>query len=114
METLGLGAFAMAASPAVAQFVGVGGLSQARRYTAEMEEITIGQSPHLLLATLDNQGTPSGIDIRLVVETGMTPWINTGIAHRQAGIGQIGAGVAQAPMACFTQALEAFAESWHG
>ena len=114
VETLGVGAFAMAASPAVAQFVGVGGLSQARRYTAEMEEITIGQSPHLLLATLDNQGTPSGIDIRLVVETGMTPWINTGIAHRQAGIGQIGAGVAQAPMACFTQALEAFAESWQG
>jgi hypothetical protein len=113
VETLGLGAFAMAASPAVAQFVGVGGLSQARRYTAEMEEITVGQSPHLLLATLDNQGVPSGIDIRQVVETGVVPWINTGIAHRQAGIGQIGAGVVQAPMDCFVRALEAFAESWH-
>jgi hypothetical protein len=113
VETLGLGAFAMAASPAVAQFVGVGGFSQARRYTAEMEEITIGQSPHLLLATLDNQGVPSGIDIRQVVETGIVPWINTGIAHRQAGIGQIGAGVVQAPMDCFVRALEAFAESWH-
>lgn len=113
VETLGLGAFAMAASPAVAQFVGVGGFSQARRYTAEMEEITAGQSPHLLLATLDNQGVPSGIDIRQVVETGIVPWINTGIAHRQAGIGQIGAGVVQAPMACFVQALEAFAESWN-
>ena len=112
VETLGLGAFAMAASPAVAQFVGVGGLAQARRYTAEMAEITIGQSPHLLLATLDNQGVPSGIDIRQVVETGMVPWINTGIAHRQAGIGQIGAGVVQAPMDCFVRALEAFAESW--
>jgi len=113
VETLGLGAFAMAASPAVAAFVGVGGLAQARRYTEEMEEITAGYSPHFLLPTLDNQGVPSGIDIRKVVETGIVPWINTGIAHRQAGIGQIGAGVAQAPMDCFVQALEAFAESWN-
>jgi hypothetical protein len=112
VETLGLGAFAMAAAPAVAQFVGVGGFFQARRYTAEMEEITIGHSPHLLLATLDNQGVPSGIDIRQVVETGIVPWINTGIAHRQASIGQIGAGVGQAPMDCFVRALEAFAASW--
>ncbi len=113
VETLGLGAFAMAASPAVTQFVGVGSFSQARRYTAEMEEITAGHSPHLLLATLDNQGVPCGIDIRQVVETGIVPWINTGIAHREAGIGQIGAGVVQAPMACFVQALEAFAEFWN-
>jgi hypothetical protein len=112
VETLGVGAFAMAASPAVAQFVGVGGLVEARRYTAEMLEITIGRSPHLLLPTLDGLGVPSGIDIRRVVETGLLPWINTGIAHRQAGIGQIGAGVVQAPLACFVQALEAFAESW--
>jgi hypothetical protein len=62
---------------------------------------------------LDHQGVPSGIDIRKVVETGIVPWINTGIAHRQAGIGQIGAGVVQAPMDCFVQALEAFAESWN-
>jgi Protein of unknown function (DUF1116) len=112
VETLGVGAFAMAASPAVAQFVGVGGLVEARRYTAEMLEITIGRSPHLLLPTLDGLGVPTGIDIRRVVETGLVPWINTGIAHRQAGIGQIGAGVVQAPLACFVQALEALAESW--
>jgi hypothetical protein len=112
VETLGLGAFAMAASPAVAQFVGVGGLAEARRYTQEMLEITVGRSPHLLLPTLDGQGVPSGIDVRRVVETGLVPWINTGIAHRQAGIGQIGAGVVQAPLACFVQALEAFAEVW--
>ncbi len=114
VETLGLGAFAMAASPAVAQFVGVGGLSEAQRYTEEMLEITVGRSPHLLLPTLDGLGVPSGIDIRRVVETGLTPWINTGIAHRQAGIGQIGAGVVQAPLACFVQTLEAFAEVWDG
>ena len=77
-----------------------------------MLEITAGRSPHLLLPTLDGLGVPSGIDIRRVVETGLAPWINTGIAHRQAGIGQIGAGVVQAPLACFVQALEAFAEGW--
>jgi hypothetical protein len=112
IETLGLGAFAMAASPAVAKFVGIGGLSEARRYTDEMMEITVGRSPHLLLPTLGDMGVPTGIDIRLVVETGIVPWINTGIAHRQAGVGQIGAGVAQAPLDCFVKALEAFADAW--
>jgi hypothetical protein len=112
VETLGLGAFAMAASPAVARFVGVGGLAEARRYTEDMLEITVGRSPHLLLPTFDGLGVPTGIDMRRVVETGIVPWINTGIAHRQAGIGQIGAGVVQAPLACFIQALEAFAETW--
>ena len=109
VETLGLGAFAMAASPAVAQFLGVGGLAAARRYSEEMLEITVGRSPHLLLPTLDGLGVPCGIDVRKVVVTGLVPWINTGIAHRQAGIGQIGAGVVQAPIDCFIQALEAFA-----
>jgi hypothetical protein len=114
VETLGLGAFAMAASPAVAQFVGVGGLAQARRFTEEMEEITVGRSPHLLLPSMDGQGVPTGIDIRQVIETGVVPWINTGIAHHQAGIGQIGAGVVQAPLDCFVDALEAFADAWQG
>ncbi len=112
VETLGLGAFAMVASPAVAQFVGVGSLAEARQYTEEMCEITVGRSPHFLLPTLDGMGVPTGIDVRKVVETGIVPRINTGIAHRQAGIGQIGAGVVQAPLACFVQALEAFAASW--
>lgn len=112
VETLGLGAFAMSASPAVAQFLGLGGWAEARRYTEEMLEITAGRHPHLLLPTFDDLGVPSGIDVRRVVETGIVPWINTGIAHRQAGIGQIGAGVAQAPLACFVQALEAFAAAY--
>jgi hypothetical protein len=112
VETLGLGAFAMAASPAVAQFVGVGGLAEARRYSEDMLAITVARHAHFLLPTLDGQGVPTGIDIRRVVETGLVPWINTGIAHRQAGIGQVGAGVVQAPLACFVQALEAFAGSW--
>jgi len=112
IETLGLGAFAMIAAPAVAQFVGVGGWAEARRYTEEMLEITAGRHPHLLLPTLDGLGVPTGIDVRKVVETDLLPWINTGIAHRQAGVGQIGAGVVQAPLACFVQALEAFAEAY--
>jgi len=112
VETLGLGAFAMSASPAVAQFLGVGGWAETRRYTEEMLEITAGRHPHLLLPTFDDLGVPCGIDIRKVVETAIVPWINTGIAHRQAGIGQIGAGVTQAPLACFVQALEAFAAEY--
>jgi len=60
---------------------------------------------------MDYRGVPAGIDIRLVVETGLAPTINTGIAHRKPGIGQVGAGVVRAPMACFEQALVAFAES---
>jgi len=114
IETLGLGAFAMVASPAVAKFVGAGGPAEARRYTEEMVEIAVGRSPHLLLPALDGLGVPTGIDVRRVVETGIVPWINTGIAHRRAGVGQIGAGVAQAPMDCFVQALEAFAADWNG
>ena len=76
-------------------------------------EITAGRSPHLLLPALEGLGVPTGIDVRRVVETGIVPWINTGIAHRKAGVGQIGAGVAQAPLDCFVQALEAFAEAWN-
>jgi hypothetical protein len=73
-----------------------------------MYEISCGEHPHFRLASLDERGTPVGIDIRRVIETGITPLINTGIAGRQAGTGQIGAGVVRAPFACFAQALEAF------
>ena len=100
------------ASPAVAQFLGVGGWAEARRYTEEMLEITAGRHPHLLLPTFDDLGVPCGLDVRKVVETAIVPWINTGIAHRQAGVGQIGAGVVQAPLECFVQALEAFATAY--
>jgi Protein of unknown function (DUF1116) len=109
VETVGLGAFAMAASPAVVRFVGAGGLRDAIRVTEEMGEITLGEHPHFRIPTLDDRGTPVGIDIRKVVETGITPLINTGIAGRTPGTGQIGAGVVRAPLACFEQALEAMA-----
>ena len=110
LETMGLGAFAMGAAPAVVGFVGAGTFRDALHYTREMAEITIGPNPHFGLPTLDYQGTPCGIDIRKVVESGVTPAINTGIAHRRAGIGQVGAGIVRAPIECFMQAFLKFAD----
>jgi hypothetical protein len=109
VETVGLGGGAMAASPAVARFVGAGGMAEALAATAEMREIVAGEHPHFRVPALDERGTPVGFDVRLVVETGITPLINTGIAGRKAGTGQVGAGLARAPLACFTQALDALA-----
>jgi hypothetical protein len=109
VETIGLGGLAMAAAPAVAGFVGAGGLQEALAITEEMAEITIGEHPHLRIPNLDDRGTPVGIDVRRVVETGIAPLINTGIAGRRPGVGQIGAGTVRAPLACFEQALAALA-----
>jgi hypothetical protein len=111
VETIGLGGFAMAASPAVVGFVGAGPASEAAVFTRRMGEITVGTNPEWTIPALDYAGVPTGIDIRLVVETGIAPTINTGIAHRQPGVGQVGAGVVNAPLACFEAALEAFAET---
>jgi hypothetical protein len=109
VETMGLGGFAMAAAPAVAGFVGAGSAGDALNYTRSMLEITVGRNPEWTIPALDFTGVPTGIDIRKVLETGLTPVINTGIAHREPGVGQVGAGIVRAPMACFEQALEAFA-----
>jgi hypothetical protein len=108
VETIGLGGFAMAASPAVAGFVGHGGMQEAIAMTEEMTEICLAAHPHFRIPTLDDRGTPVGIDIRKVVETGIAPLINTGIAGKVPGTGQIGAGVVRAPLACFEEALDAF------
>jgi len=111
LEALGLGAFAMAAAPAVAGFVGAGGFAEALATTRAMSELTVGRNARWQIPALEFAGTPTGIDIRRVEETGIAPAINTGIAHRRAGVGQVGAGVAQAPLACFEQALGAFADA---
>jgi Protein of unknown function (DUF1116) len=111
VETVGLGGFAMAAAPAVVGFVGAGPASGAVTFTRAMGEITTGSNPEWTIPALDGAGVPTGIDIRLVVETGLVPTINTGIAHRRPGIGQVGAGVVKAPMACFTAAVTAFAKT---
>ena len=109
VETIGLGGFAMAASPAVAGFVGAGTPSSAADFTRIMGEITLTTNPEWTIPALDYQGVPTGIDIRLVVETSIAPTINTGIAHRKPGIGQVGAGVVKAPLECFEKALRALA-----
>jgi hypothetical protein len=108
-ETAGLGGFAMAASPAIVQFVG-GSPQDAIASSLEMSHITLGRNGAFTLPALDFTGTPSGIDARKVVDSGIAPIINTGIAHRQAGIGQIGAGITRAPLACFAKAILALAE----
>lgn len=108
-ETAGFGAFAMAAAPAIVRFVS-GSPRDAIAATLEMYEITVGEHEHFTIPPLDFRGTPTGIDIRRVVELGITPRVNTGIAHREAGVGQIGAGLVRPPMALFEQAFEAFAE----
>ena len=109
VETVGLGGFAIAAAPAVAGFVGAGTAAEALAQTRAMYEITLARNVEWSIPALDFAGVPTGIDVRKVAATGIRPQINTGIAHRRPGIGQVGAGVVGAPMACFTQALEAFA-----
>jgi hypothetical protein len=112
-ETVGLGAFAMAAAPAIVSFVG-GTPQEALHATLEMYEITAAEHPHFTIPALGFRGTPVGIDLRKVVELGVTPRVNTGIAHRLPGIGQIGAGLVRPPLEVFEQALEAWAETYLG
>ena len=110
-ETAGIGAFAMAAAPAIVTFVG-GSPADARAATLEMYEITAAEHPAFTIPALGFRGTPVGIDLRRVVELGIPPRVNTGIAHREAGVGQIGAGLVRPPLALFEDALEAFAERY--
>ena len=110
-ETAGLGAFAMAAAPAIVTFVS-GTPQDALNATLEMYEITSAEHTSFTIPQLDFRGTPVGIDLRAVVETGITPRVNTGIAHKEAGVGQIGAGLVRPPLELFTEALVTFAEEY--
>ena len=105
-ETAGLGGFSLAASPALCQLVG-GTPEAARAQCLEMYEITLARNSAHSIPALDFAGAPTGIDVRKVVDTGIRPVITTGLAHRQAGIGQVGVGIVRAPMTCFVAALEA-------
>ena len=107
-ETAGLGGFAMATAPAIVQFVG-GTPQDAIANTREMRNITLGRNNAFTLPAMNFTGTPAGIDARRVLDTNITPIINTGIAHKEAGVGQIGAGITRAPLECFTQAVMALA-----
>jgi hypothetical protein len=111
METVGIGGFAMAAAPAIVTFVG-GTAKLAMDTTLEMYEITEAQHKYFTIPALEFQGTPTGIDIRKVVEKGITPRVNTGVAHKEAGVGQVGAGLVRPPMSMFEEAVIAFAEKY--
>ena len=112
-ETAGIGGFVMASAPAIVQFVG-GSAGDALRFTRAMYGITAGEHQHYRIPALDFRGSPTGIDVRRIVETGVLPAVNTGIAHREPGVGQVGAGLVEPPFACFAAALARFAEKHRG
>lgn len=113
LEAFGVGAMSMIAAPGVTRFVGAGGgYDDANAVTDEMQEICIGFNSNYGIPNRNFQGSPLGIDIRKVVETGITPVINTGIAHKKAGVGQIGAGTVRVPLECFEKALVALGEKY--
>ena len=110
-EAFGIGGAAMVAAPGVTRFVGAsGGMSAALDVSDEMAEIYLEHNMMLQIPTWDFQGACIGLDARRVVETGITPLINTGIAHKDAGVGQIGAGTVRAPIACFEKAIIALSK----
>jgi hypothetical protein len=110
-ETAGIGGFAMAGAPAIVKFIS-GTPKDAINTTLDMYEITFAEHKYFTIPQLDFRGTPTGIDIRKVIEKGMLPRVNTGVAHREPGIGQVGAGVVSPPMNIFEDALVAFAEKY--
>jgi hypothetical protein len=109
-ETAGFGGFSFAASPALVQLVG-GTPETASAHSKAMYDITLTTNPGLSLPALDFAGSPTGIDLRKVLDTGIRPVLTTGMAHKVAGVGQIGAGVVRVPMGCFVTAAKALAES---
>jgi len=109
METAGIGGFAMAAAPAIVQFVG-GSAEDALATTRRMGQITVGANSTWAIPALGFAGAPTGIDLRRVVELNLLPAINTGIAHKEPGVGQVGAGLTSPPWECFHQGLTALCE----
>jgi hypothetical protein len=108
-ETAGIGGFAMATAPAIVRFVG-GSVPDALATTRRMHEITLGENPRWSVPVLEFQGTPTGIDVTKVCRTGILPQINTGMAGRVAGVGQVGAGLVNPPAEIFPAALARLAE----
>ncbi|HHV39339.1 MAG TPA: DUF1116 domain-containing protein [Tepidimicrobium sp.] len=112
-ETYGIGGFMMGGAPAIVQFVG-GTVKDAIEYSEKMYRITTAENNNFSIPTLDFRGSAIGIDLLKVIDTGILPIINTGMAHRTAGIGQVGAGLVTPPMDCFTKAIKEFDEVYGG
>lgn len=110
-ETSGIGGFAMAAAPAIVKFVG-GSPADAVNFTRQMYEITMAENTTYQIPAMDFRGTPTAIDVVKVVETGILPAINTGIAHKDPGVGMVGAGLVKPPESCFQDAFEAYVEEY--
>lgn len=110
-ETAGFGGFAMAAAPAIVSWVG-GSVQDAIEITNRMYEITYTAHRYFQIPYLGFKGTPTGIDLRKVLKTGIAPTLNTGIAHRSAGVGQIGAGMVTLPMKVFEEAFRAYVDRY--
>ena len=113
METGGIGGMAIATAPAIVRFLGAGRYQDAVNYTNNMYEITLSEQDQYAMPDMDFRGSPIGIDILKVVETGIAPIINTAIACKRPGVGMIGAGISKAPLSMFEEALVAFGEA-HG
>ncbi|HAA47285.1 MAG TPA: hypothetical protein DCE03_02175, partial [Synergistaceae bacterium] len=111
METLGIGGFALAAAPAIVQFIG-GTPEDAAKYTFEMYEITMVENNTYTIPSLNFRGSPTGIDVIKVVETGITPVLDTGAAHKEPGKGQVGAGIVRMPAEAFNKAAAAFVDRY--
>jgi hypothetical protein len=112
-ETFGLGACAASGAPALARYMG-GSYSAEMRMALQMYDIAVAEHPKFAIPALDYRGTPLGLDVRRVVATGIEPLFNSGIAHRRAGVGQIGAGFGRTPMACCEKAVEALTAAARG
>ena len=111
-ETFGIGGVAMASAPAVVRFVGAKSVAEAMRYSRQMQQIAVGLNNAYIMPTMNFVGTATGLDAKKIVETGILPVINTGMAHKKAGVGQVGAGIVFAPPDCFAKAMEAFAAEY--
>lgn len=112
-ETMGIGGMVMATAPAIVRLVG-GAVPDALETTARMYEITEGENPNFAVPILEFRGSPTGIDVARVLRTGILPQINTGMAGRVAGTGQVGAGLVNPPLECFTQAIISLAAKASG
>lgn len=104
-EVVGLGACALSAAPAISSFLGTS-QSDSENIVETMRRVCAGTSSRFVIPSGGYVGTPLGIDVSKVVSAATSPIVEYGLAHKRPGIGQIGAGLTEVPMAPFEQALD--------